>query len=93
MCRPLKRNIFLSVRVTTEEYLRIKKKASKEHRSVTEFVVRQCLGVPEVAKPILKFKKAPRYPHQRSEGTTRRGEARQERLQLGVSKGKLSRTP
>lgn len=29
------------------------------------------------------FKKNPRYPHQRSEGTTRRGAARQDRLMAG----------
>lgn len=32
---------------------------------------------------ILKFRKNPRYIHKRSEGLTRRGEARQTRLMLG----------
>lgn len=32
---------------------------------------------------VFKFKKNPRYPHNRSEGLTRRGEAQQERLMLG----------
>lgn len=36
-----------------------------------------------MAKPVLKFKKNPRYPHKRSEGLTRRGAARQERLMTG----------
>lgn len=38
----------------------------------------------EMAKPILKFKKSPRYPHQRSEGLTRRGATRQHRLMTGL---------
>lgn len=37
-----------------------------------------------MAKPVLKFKKSPRYPHQRSEGLTRRGAARQVRLMTGL---------
>ena len=41
-----------------------------------------------MAKPRLKFKKSPRYPHKRSEGLTRRGAARQARLMTGpVSSG------
>ena len=36
-----------------------------------------------MAKPRLKFKKSPKFPHQRSEGTTRRGEARQVVLMQG----------
>ena len=36
----------------------------------------------------LKFKKHTKFPHKRSEGLTRRGEARQERLMRGAQKAK-----
>jgi hypothetical protein len=36
-----------------------------------------------VGGKLFKFKKETKYPHKRSEGITRRGEARQERLMLG----------
>lgn len=41
-----------------------------------------------MAGKILKFKKNPKFTHNRSEGLTRRGEARQERLMLGPVKKK-----
>lgn len=34
-----------------------------------------------MALPILKFKRKPKFPHKRSEGLTKRGAARQARLQ------------
>lgn len=36
-----------------------------------------------MAKFNKSFRKNPKYPHKRSEGLTRRGQARQERLMLG----------
>lgn len=39
---------------------------------------------------ILKFKKSPKFEHQRSEGTTRRGQKRQERLMRGPKASQAS---
>jgi hypothetical protein len=39
---------------------------------------------------LLKFKKVTRYPHKRSEGLTKRGEKRQERLMRGKKKPTLT---
>lgn len=40
---------------------------------------------------ILKFQPNPKFLHKRSEGLTKRGEARQERLMRGPSKAKLAK--
>lgn len=37
----------------------------------------------------LKFKKVTKYPHKRSEGLTKRGEARQERLMTGPERRQI----
>ena len=49
------RSVSLAIRVTAEEFLRIRKCSKRAHKSMTAFIVEACLGKPTPPAQPVKF--------------------------------------